>query len=522
MDPSLHLLQNSVASLRLNLSLGQALSIILLAIGLICAVKHSLRKRFPPGPFAWPVIGSFPLLGKMPHHSLYELSKQYGPIMYLKLGTTDAVVVSSPKIAEACLKTNDLNFSSRPTTSTTKYIGYDSNGLFSAPYGPRWRMMRKVCNIHLFAGKALNDLQPVREAEVGMLVKSILEHERQGKAVPVNLGELLNVCTANVLGQIMLSKRMFDSQGSKASEFREMMVESFDLAGKFIIGDFVPSLAWMDLQGIRTKMKMLHNKFDEFLSKMITERQTAACNGGGKSDFLSTLWALRNDADGEGGKLTNDDIKVLLQTMFMAGSDTTSITVEWAIAELIRHPKMLRRCQEELDSMMNGEQRRLKESDLQNLPYLLATVKETLRLHPTVPLLVPRMAAEACEIEGYYIPKNTQLIVNAWGMQRDPNVWESPLEFNPDRFVGSSVDILGSSFQVIPFGAGRRICAGMSMGLLMVQFILATLLHSFDWSIPDGQPPEKLDMTEAFGLTMHRVAPLLVVPTARLPFDLYN
>jgi flavonoid 3'-monooxygenase len=146
-------------------------------------------------------------------------------------------------------------------------------------------MMRKVCNIHLFAGKALDDLQPVREAEVGMLVKSILEHERQGKAVPVNLGELLNVCTANVLGQIMLSKRVFDSQGSKASEFREMVVESFDLAGKFIIGDFVPSLAWMDLQGVRTKMKKLHNRFDEFLSKMIKEHQTASCNGEGRAIF---------------------------------------------------------------------------------------------------------------------------------------------------------------------------------------------------------------------------------------------
>jgi flavonoid 3'-monooxygenase len=442
--------------------------------------------------------------------------------MYLKLGTTDAVVVSSPKIAEACLKTNDLNFSSRPTTSATKYIGYDSNGIFEAPYGPRWRMMRKVCNIHLFAGKALNDLQPVRDAEIGMLVKSILEHERQEKAVPVNLGELLNVCTANILGQIMLSKRLFDSQGSKASEFKEMLVESFDLAGEFVIGDFVPSLAWLDLQGVQSKMKKLHNRFDEFLTKMIKEHQTAACNGGGKSDFLSTLWALRNDADGQGGKLTNDDIKVLLQTMFLAGSDTTSMTVEWAIAELIRHPKMMKKCQEELDFVMNGKQRRLKETDLQNLPYLQAVVKETLRLHPTVPLLVPRMAAEACEIEGYYIPKNAQLIVNAWGLQRDPDVWERPLEFNPDRFVGSNVDIMGNNFEVIPFGAGRRLCAGMNMGLLMIQVLLATLLHSFDLSLPDGQSPKKLDMTEVFGLTLHRVAPLLVVPAARLPFHLYN
>jgi flavonoid 3'-monooxygenase len=308
MDASLELLQSS----GLSVSLGQALSLILLSIGLICVVKQSLRKRLrlPPGPTGWPLIGSIPLLGNMPHHSLYHLSKQYGPIMYLKLGTTDTVVVSSPKIAEACLKTNDLNFSSRPGSSATKYIGYGNKGIVIAPYGPYWRMLRKICNIHLFAGKALDDLQPVRQAEVGMLLKSIMDHERQEKAV--NLGDLLNICTANVLGQIMLSRRVFDSQGSTAGEFRGMVVEQMELAGKFIIGDLVPSLAWMDLQGLRSKMKNLHNRFDEFLSRMIKEHETASCTIGGRADFLSVLWALRNDVDGEGGKLTDTDIKALL------------------------------------------------------------------------------------------------------------------------------------------------------------------------------------------------------------------
>jgi len=513
MDSVLDLLQNSIANL------SQLPSLILLAVGLIYVVKASLRKRFrlPPGPSGWPLIGGLPLLGNMPHHSLYQLSKQYGPIMYMKLGTTDTVVVSSPKMAEACLKTNDLNFSSRSGNSAAKYIGYDSNGLVWGPYGPHWRMLRKVCNIHLFAGKALEDLQPpVREAEVGMLLKSILEHERQGKAV--NLGELLNICTANVLGQIMLSKRVFDSQGAKASEFREMVVEQMKLSGMFIIGDYVPSLAWMDLQGVKTKMKKLHNRFDEFFTKMIKEHQTASVDAG-RDNFLSVLWALRNDADGKGGRLTETDIKGLLLTLFAVGTDTSASTVEWAMAELIRNPQMMKRCQEEIDSAVKGEQRTLKESDLQNLPYLQAVVKEILRLHPSVPLLVPRTAAEACEIEGYYIPKNARLLVNAWGMQRDPDLWERPLEFDPDRFVGNSVDMRGADFQFIPFGAGRRICAGMNMGIRMVQLMLASLLHSFDFSLPSDQPPEMLDMAEAVGITVHKAVPLLVVPSARYPLD---
>jgi len=208
--------------------------------------------------------------------------------------------------------------------------------------------------------------------------------------------------------------------------------------------------------------------------------------------------------------------------MFNAGTETSSNTVEWAIAELIRHPNIMKRCQEEIESAVKGEQRKVKESDLRNLPYLQAVVKETLRLHPSAPLLLPRMTVEACEIEGYYIPKNARLMVNAWGMQRDPGVWERPLEFDPDRFIGSSVDVRGSDFQLIPFGAGRRICAGMSMGIRMVQLMLATLLHSFDLSLSNGQPPETLDMAESSGLTLRKAAPLLVVPAARIPIHLYK
>nr|ATG29929.1 CYP75B115 [Taxus chinensis] len=504
------------------LSVGQALGLaLLLLVGIIYIGKSRRRNRLPPGPAPWPVIGSLPLLGTMPHSSLYHLSKQYGPLMYLKLGTTDTVVASSPKVAEAFLKTNDGNFSNRPGNAGAKYMAYDSNDLVWAPYGKRWRMLRKVCNIHLFAGKALDDMQPLRQAEVGLLVRSLLEHWRRGEAV--NLGETLNVCTANVLGQVMFSKRVFESRGdSKASEFREMVIELMVLAGVFNIGDFVPSLAWLDLQGVQAKMKILHAKFDDFFGRIIAEHQEESARTGKiKKDFLSVILALRNNADGEGGQLTDTDMKALLLDLFTAGTDTSSSTVEWAITELIRHPDIMEKCRQELDTMV-GTERKLEENDLQKLSYLQAVVKETFRLHPSTPLLLPRMAAEACTIEGYHIPKGARLMVNAWGIQRDPDVWERPLEFDPERFVGSTVDVRGTDFEVIPFGAGRRICAGVSMGMRMVQFMLATLVYSFDWSLPAGQMAEKLDMAEAFGLTLQKAVPLLAVPSPRLPLALYD
>lgn len=211
--------------------------------------------------------------------------------------------------------------------------------------------------------------------------------------------------------------------------------------------------------------------------------------------------------------------------MFTAGTDTSSSTVEWAIAELIRHPKILARVQQELDQVV-GRDRLVTELDLAQLTYLQAVVKETFRLHPSTPLSLPRMAAESCEINGYHIPKGATLLVNVWAIARDPAQWTDPLEFKPERFLPGGekpgADVRGNDFEVIPFGAGRRICAGMSLGLRMVQLLTASLVHAFDWELEDGLNPEKLNMDEAYGLTLQRAAPLMVHPQPRLTQHVYR
>lgn len=217
---------------------------------------------------------------------------------------------------------------------------------------------------------------------------------------------------------------------------------------------------------------------------------------------------------------TNDvHMKHILQDLFTAGTDTSSSTTEWAIAELLRHPKILSQVRQELDSVV-GADRLVTEADLPQLTYLQAVIKETFRLHPSTPLSLPRMASESCEINGYLIPKGSTLLVNVWAISRDPNSWADPLKFQPERFLPGSekaqVDIRGNDFEVIPFGAGRRICAGMSLGLRMVHLLTATLVHAFDWNLPEGQMAEKLNMDEAYGLTLQRAAPLMVHPRPRL------
>jgi flavonoid 3'-monooxygenase len=209
------------------------------------------------------------------------------------------------------------------------------------------------------------------------------------------------------------------------------------------------------------------------------------------------------------------------QNLFVAGTDTTSTIVEWSLAELIRHPTILKQAQEELDAVV-GRGRLVAESDLPRLTFFAAVVKETFRLHPSTPLSLPRVAAAECEVAGHRIPAGAELLVNVWGIARDPAVWGpgDPLEFRPARFLpGGShagVDVKGGDFGLIPFGAGRRICAGLSWGLRMVTLASATLVHAFDWELPAGQTPDKLDMEEAFTLLLQRATPLMVQPVPRL------
>lgn len=465
-------------------------------------------------------------MGTVPHHSLAALARKYGPLMHLRLGFVDVIVVASASVAAQFLKVNDSNFSSRPPNAGAKYIAYNYQDLVFRPYGPRWRMLRKISSVHLFSGKALDDYRHVRQEEIAILARALAN---AGSAA-VNLGQLLNICAVNALGRVMLGRRVFgDGSGRgdpKADEFKSMVVEVMVLAGVFNVGDFIPALERLDLQGVAAKMKKLHKRFDNFLNDILEEHKASASHGNGThTDMLSTLISLMDNADGEGEKLTETEIKALLLNMFTAGTDTTSSTVEWAIAELIRHPRILAQAQKELDSVV-GRNRLVNELDLPHLTYFAAVIKETFRLHPSTPLSLPRMASESCEINGYHIPKGSTVLVNVWAIARDPNEWAEPLEFRPDRFLAGgekpNVDVKGNDFEVIPFGAGRRICAGINLGLRMVQLLTATLIHAFDWELPDGLMPEKLDMEEAYGLTLQRAEPLMVHPRPRLFPEAYQ
>ncbi|KAJ1287832.1 hypothetical protein BS78_02G041100 [Paspalum vaginatum] len=482
--------------------------------------KAEARAPLPPGPRGWPVLGNLPQLGAKPHQTMCALAREYGALFRLRFGSAEVVVAASAGVASQFLRAHDANFCDRPPNSGAEHVAYNYQDLVFAPYGARWRALRKLCALHLFSGKALDDLRAVREGEVSLTVRELA---RRGEDQVVALGQVANVCATNTLARATVGRRVFDD-GSEAGarEFKEMVVELMQLAGVFNVGDFVPALAWLDPQGVVRKMKRLHRRYDAMMDGIIREREKAAAGDG--RDLLGVMLARMRQqqplADGEDGCINETDIKALLLNLFTAGTDTTSSTVEWAMAELIRHPDVLAKAQAEMDAVV-GRGRLVSEADLPRLTYLAAVIKETLRLHPSTPLSLPRVAAEDCEVEGFRVPRGTTLLVNVWAIARDPAAWgPDPLEFRPARFLpgGShaAVDVKGGDFELIPFGAGRRICAGLSWGLRMVTLMTAMLVHALDWELPEGVDADKLDMEEAYGLTLQRAVPLMVRTKPRL------
>ena len=201
----------------------------------------------------------------------------------------------------------------------------------------------------------------------------------------------------------------------------------------------------------------------------------------------------------------------MLQDLFVAGTDTTSSTLEWAMAELLHNPEKLLKARVELLQTI-GKDKQVKESDITRLPFLQAVVKETFRLHPVVPFLIPHRVEEDTDIDGLTVPKNAQVLVNAWAIGRDPNIWENPNSFVPERFLELDMDVKGQNFELIPFGAGRRICPGLPLATRMVHLMLASLIHSCDWKLEDGMTPENMNMEDRFGITLQKAQPLKAIP----------
>lgn len=473
--------------------------------------QHDQVKRLPPGPRRLPLIGNLHHLssGDLPHCVLEHLSSQYGPLMFLQLGSRSTLVVSSAELAREVLKTHDLIFSGRPPLYAAKKLTYDFVSLSFAPYGDYWREVRKIVMLELLGPKRVQMFGSVRDEEVGVMIDSIARNPNN----LINLSEAALYLANNVLCRSAFGKKYDGAAGDiSKSRIHELLEETRILLGGIIVSDYLPWMGWLNkFSGLEQRADKCFKGLDSFYDKVIEEHRDPERLKPEHEDLVDVLLRVQQDPN-QAIALTNDQMKGVITDMFIGGSDTTSSTLVWTMAELIRNPAVLRKAQNEVRELINNKGK-VEENDLSQLMYLKSVIKEGLRLHPPVPLLIPRQTTESCTIEGYHIPANTMVFIHAKMIGRDPKCWENPNEFFPERFLDSSIDYKGKHFELLPFGAGRRGCPGMNFGMQVVELALANLLYHFDWELPDGVRREDLDMKEAVGLTVQKKVHLCLAAT---------
>lgn len=472
--------------------------------------------KLPPGPWKLPLIGNLHQLigsGSLPHSSLRVLAEKHGPVMQLKLGEVLAVIISSPEAAREVLKTHELKFAQRPNFFVSEFLSYDYSGILASPYGDSWRQMRKICVLELLTAQRVRSFRSIREEEVWNLIETI----SSSNGLPINLSKHLFSMTNSVT-----SRAAFGEKCKEQDEFIFLVKEIMMLSSGFNVPDLFPSLKFIAvINGMKTALERVHQKRDNILQdiiddhkmNMITARtiNDSSC----KEDLVDVLLKLQESSELK-FEITTKHIKAVTSEIYLAGGETSATTLEWAMSELLRNPKVMEKAQAEVRKVFEGK-RKIEDTDILKLDYVKSVVKETLRLHPPV-TLIPRECRERCEINGYEIPTKTKVLVNVWAIGRDPEYWVNAECFQPERFHGSSVDFKGTDFEYLPFGAGRRMCPGTAFGIAIIELALSQLLYHFDWKLPNEIKPEELDMTENFGSTCKRMNDLYLIAIPRIPF----
>ncbi|KAM7257070.1 hypothetical protein ACFE04_012811 [Oxalis oulophora] len=475
--------------------------------------KHQKGGKLPPGPKPFPIIGSLHMIGALPYRSLAKLAQKYGPIMSLNLGNVPTIVISSPQGAELVLKTHDAVFAGRPKSQASELLHYGSKGFGLSSNGSYWRNVRKFCTLQLLSAAKIEMFSPMRKKEIGLLVEEVKEAARRHEVVDIT--EKVNQFVENMTYRMVLGTNKDDE-----FDLKGLFEETLVLVGAFNLSDFVPFLAPFDFQGYTKRMKNVSKSTDQLLEKIISQHEKENSDEKPYKDFVDTLLSMLNKPmtpnDEDKHIMDKTQIKAIVVDMLAASLDSSAKVSEWILAELLRHPRVMARLQEELDRVV-GKNRMVEEKDLVDLPYLDMIIKENFRMYPIAPLLIPHESMEDITIDGFHIPNKSRIIVNLFAMGRDPSVWSHNVEeFYPERFIDSNVDLKGHNFELIPFGSGRRGCPGMQLGLTNVKLVVSQVVHCFDWKLPNGMSPDEMDMSEHYGISLSKVKHVFAIPSYRL------
>ncbi|KAL6207905.1 hypothetical protein ACLB2K_018858 [Fragaria x ananassa] len=473
-------------------------------------LKNYLQKAnrlLPPSPgLSLPVIGHLYLLKKPLHRTLAKVADRYGPIVYIKFGSRPVILVSSPSAAGECFTKHDVAFANRPKLLAGKYLGYNYTTVTWASYGSHWRNLRRIASLELLSSNRLQMLQGIRVDEVRSLICRLSRGSNGGKFQSLEMKSKFFELTLNVMMRMIAGKRYYGediAESEEAKQFQQIVAETFQLSGAGNAADFLPVLNYVGVSKLEKKLIILQKKRDKFLQDLIDQhrqKQSGSALEHRSKTMVDVMLSLQGT---EPEYYTDEIIRGLMHVMLSAGTDTSSGTMEWALSLLLNNPEALAKAQSEIDEQI-GQSRLVEEADLAKLPYLSCIIYETLRMYPAAPLLPPHEASEDCTVGGFHVPRGTMLLVNAWAIQNDPELWEKPEQFKPERF--QNVQGERDGFKWLPFGTGRRGCPGESLATRIVALTLGSLIQCFEW---ERSGEEMVDMTEGAGLAMPKAHPLL-------------
>ncbi|XP_023513565.1 cytochrome P450 78A3-like [Cucurbita pepo subsp. pepo] len=474
-----------------------------------CRRNSPLSTTTIPGPRGLPVIGSMTLMTGLAHHRIAAMAKSLGAtrLMAFSLANTRVIVTCNPDVAKEIL--NSSVFVDRPIKESAYSLMFN-RAIGFAPYDVYWRTLRRIASQHLFCPKQIKSSEFQRRQIASQMVAIFANNNNNNHTSSHHqVRDTLKRASLNhMMGSVFGQAYNLSDSNNQIEQLKSLVDEGYDLLGLLNWSDHLPFLADLDPQRIRFRCSRLVPKVNRFLNRIIADHRSKSTQQ--IMDFVDVLLSLQQTEN-----LSDSDIIAVLWEMIFRGTDTVAVLIEWTLARMVVHKEEQEKVQEELDKVV-GRSRAVVESDIPSLEYLTAVVKEVLRLHPPGPLLSwARLARSDTVVDGHHVPRGTTAMINMWSIARDPEVWWSPQEFMPERFVGNKCcgvefSIMGSDLRLAPFGSGRRSCPGKALAWTTVTFWVATLLHEFKWWQNDD-----VDLCEKLKLSCEMANPLTVKVSRR-------
>nr|AIR93636.1 CYP71AY2-like protein [Tabernaemontana elegans] len=472
-------------------------------------LKPKSQKKLPPGPRTLPIIGNLhQLMGPLPHRTLKDLSDKHGPLMHLKMGERSAIIVSDARMAKIVLHNHGLAVADRSVNTVASIMTYNSLGVTFAQYGDYLTKLRQIYTLELLSPKKVRSFYSCFEDELDGFVKSIKSQVGQ----PMVLYE-----KASTYLYATICRTIFGSICKEREKMIKIVKRTSLLSGTPLrLEDLFPSMrVFCRFSKTLNQLRGLLQEMDDILEDIIIEREKTteiSTEAKDDEDMLSVLLRHKwHNPSGAKFRITNADIKAIIFELILAATLSVADVTEWAMVEILRDPKSLKKVYDEVREVCK-EKKRVTGYDVEKLEYMHLCVKESTRIHPAAPLLVPRECREDFEVDGYTVPKGAWVLTNCWAVQMDPKIWPEPEKFDPERYIRNPMDFYGSNFELIPFGTGRRGCPGILFGVTNAELLLAAMFYHFDWEIADGKKPEEIDLTEDFGAGCIMKYPLKLVP----------